>query len=34
MTFRTGHTIKENIVNKFIPFNGTGANDATGTENT
>ncbi len=34
MTFRTGDTIKENIVNKFIPFNGTGANDATGTENT
>ena len=31
ITFRTSDTIKENIVNKFIPFNGT---DATGTENT
>ena len=34
ITFRTSDTIKENIVNKFIPFNGTGATDATGTENT
>lgn len=31
ITFRTSDTIKENIVNKFIPFDGT---DATGTENT
>ena len=34
ITFRTSDTIKENIVSKFIPFNGTGAADATGTENT
>ena len=34
ITFRTSDTIKENIVNKFIPFNGTGTTDATGTENT
>ena len=34
ITFRTSDTIKENIVNKFIPFNGTGATGATGTENT
>ena len=34
ITFRTTDTIKENIVNKFIPFDGTGAADATGTENT
>ena len=31
ITFRTGDTIKENIVSKFIPFEGAGA---TGTENT
>ena len=31
ITFRTSDTIKENIVNKFIPFDATGA---TGTENT
>lgn len=31
ITFRTSDTIKENIVNKFIPFDATGA---TGAENT
>ena len=34
MTFKSADTIKQNIVSKFIPFEGTGTSTGTGTGTT